>query len=711
MKKKLYNIMLSGLVVLLAAVSCTKGTIEVSDGRQSIAQTDEEKAYLAGQVVVKFDESLTDLLDKSGLSATPASRSGISTVDELMDIVGGYRLERVFPETTATEERTREAGLHLWYVVYFSEDEDVNEVVEKLSVLGDVRVASPVLRIKRLYDGKVIPFNRPSTVYTKSAADEQMFNDEYLAWQWGLVNNGAADYKINPDFADEENYPDGYPFDKQASEKFVAGYDIKVEGAWELCTGDPSIIVAVLDEGIYLTHPDLAANIWTNEGEIYGSLVDNDGNGYAGDAHGYDFVNDRGVITWDSYGDTGHGSHVSGVIAAVNDNGIGVSSIAGGTASSPGVKLMSCQVFSGNLSSSTVALARAMKYAADNGAVVLQCSFGYSSGTANEYEYGQGYATEDEWTASSPLEKSALDYFIHNAGSDNGPVKGGIAVFASGNEYAPSAGFPGAYDSCISVAAVAGDYTPATYTNYGTGVNISAPGGDQDYYFDFLEDEDDDRGAAGCILSTVPEHVSSSGYGYMEGTSMACPHVSGVVALGISYAAQLHKHFTADEIISLLEESCTSINDLMTGKKFYYKYQTDASTLIHARTMDLSSYKGNMGAGVVNAAGLLALIAGDSGVQMQFPNIYVQLNSTTTASPSAFLDGDSFTISIDDPSVAEVGTGGASGTHSSEATGSGEFTFFGLGSGSTTGTITPSSGQPQTFVITVRSSDSGSGWL
>ena len=370
---------------------------------------------------------------------------------------------------------------------------------------------------------------------------------------------------------------------------------------------------------------------------------------------------------------------------------------------------MTCQIFVGESSTNTVNLAKAIKYAADNGAVILQCSWGYLSGLANSFEWGTGgFSDEDTWARNCPLEKSVLDYFIHNAGSDNGPVKGGIPVFASGNEYAPMAGFPGAYEGCVSVAAVAGDFTPSTYTNYAEYTKISAPGGDQDYYFDFKE-PDGDRGAVGCILSTLPYHVSDSGYGYMEGTSMACPHVSGVVALGLSHAARLHKHFTADEIIDMLYKSATSIDDDMTGTKFYYRWQVDVPHLIHARTMSLSSYKNNMGAGVVNAEAFLGMIAGDdAGVAMEFPNIYIKVGASSAANPVSFLGQGPFSVTIDDPSVASVSADGkqdsASGTVSNAE---GTLTFFGLKSGSTTATITYAGGS-QTFAITVRTS---SDWL
>lgn len=679
---------------IAAAVSCAKEAMV--DAPVSSLPEETEPAYLPGEVVLKFDESLGDLLDKAGLADAPATRSGISTVDQILELIDGYQLERVFPVVEKTEEQSRAAGLHLWYVVRFGEDQDVEDVVKKLSALGEVQAATPVRTIKKAYDGKVIPFNPSAKTKADGYSDEDL-----LKWQWNLVNNGASDYRLNPDVLPETI--DGYPFDKEATAKFVTGDDIGWSEARKLCQGAPSIIVAVLDEGIDLVHPDLVNSLWVNEDEVEYSTKDNDGNGYAGDRHGYNFISNSGEITWDSYGDSGHGTHCAGIIAAENGNA-GISSIAGPDSGKPdtGVRIMSCQVFSGNLSSNTVALARAIKYATDNGAVVLQCSFGYTSGAANPYEYGTGYRDEEEWEYYSPLEKSALDYFIHNAGSDNGPVKGGIPVFAAGNEYAPMAGFPGAYTGCVSVASVAADFTPATYTNYGPGTVVSAPGGDQDYYFDFQE-TDGERGAAGCILSTVPVHVSSSGYGYMEGTSMACPHVSGVVALGLSYAASNYRHFTASEFIEMLKESCTPIPDnVLTGKKFYYKWQVEAAPLIHARTINLPSYRNGMGAGVVNVAGLLDMIQ-EGGVMIQFPNLYINEGASVTVNPAAYIDNSSFTVTIDNPEVAAVKAGTSESAGASVSNVSGNLTFTGLKSGSTSATI-----NGQTFAITVRTSDS---WL
>lgn len=155
------------------------------------------------------------------------------------------------------------------------------------------------------------------------------------------------------------------------------------------------------------SHPDLIANMWTNEAEEIGSTEDKDGNGYKGDRYGYNFVKNTGVISWTSADDTGHGTHVAGTIAAENGNSIGVSGIAGGDGNTgSGVKIMTCQLFDGQYGATLAAEAKAIKYAADNGAVVLQCSWGYNSPDANEaLGYVPGPKNEQDWENQYPLEK------------------------------------------------------------------------------------------------------------------------------------------------------------------------------------------------------------------------------------------------------------------------------------------------------------------
>ena len=668
------SIYVMAAVLLLGAAACSV------DGPVTGPETDVQKVpelsedVVGGELLVRFDPRVSDILDKAGLTRSglnsSMTRSGVLSVDEILDLVDGYQIERVFPVDLRTEDRARKEGLHLWYVVRFSNEHPVDEVAADLAKLGEVSKVEYNRTLKRATEKKAVPLTKEKL--QELAPRAGVFNDPLLSDQWHIVNDG----NLRPT-------------------KFVKGADVNVEKAWELTTGDPSIIVAVLDEGVDVAHPDLKASMWVNEGEIWKSHEDNDGNGYAGDVHGYNFVRKHGVISTDDLYDTGHGSHVAGVIAAVNNNGIGISSIAGGNASQPGVKIMSCQIFSGMYAGTVLEEVRAIKYAADNGAVILQCSWGYISGAANPFEWTPQYSTDEEWEYYNVLERKALDYFIHNAGSPDGVIEGGLAIFAGGNEAAPAASYPGAYPDFVAVAATAGDFTPAVYSNYGPGTTISAPGGDQDYYWDYV-DEDHRLGEVGCVLSTLPFHVSETGYGYMEGTSMACPHVSGVAALGLSYAAKLKKHFKAKDFIELLYQTATPIDQYMTGIKQYKKYIIDLEGSSPMMSFDMKSFKGGMGHGQVNAYALLKAVEG-AGVEMTFPNIYVAEGGQATAVPSMYMDGSSFSVSVSDTSVATAEIVG------------GKMIIKGLKAGQTEASVTGS--RTDKFVITVREGAKGNGWL
>ena len=669
---------------MLSAVSCT------TDNAQKPAiekAPDCQNAYIAGQVLVKFTPEVVEILENAGLTrGGELTRSGIPSLDEVLEIVGGCHIERLFPIDQATEERTRANGLHRWFVVRFDESLSTADVAARFAALGQVQKVDFNRTIKRAYNGKATPLTMEQ-LQAMSHTTRATTNDPLLAEQWNLINHGDK-------------------FNAGQIKKSVAGADAGCEGAWERSRGDNSVIVAVLDEGIFIEHPELAENIWINEDEIARSESDNDNNGYCGDINGYNFVYDSGVITWSNVMDSGHGTHVAGVISAVNNNGQGISSIAGGDGTKgSGVKIMVCQIFSGNVASSLLATVRAIKYAADNGAVVLQCSWGYVSPKANIYDWGDsGFANEEEWRLGSPLESEALEYFTHNAGSPNGAIDGGIAIFAGGNESGAAAGFPGAAEGYVSVAATAADFTPAVYTNYGPGTTISAPGGDQDYYYDYRKDGGK-FGDEGCILSTVPYHVSESGFAYMEGTSMACPHVSGVAALAISYATQLRRHLTAQELYNLLHETATPIDEYMTGTKYYCRYVADLGP-IQPMSFSLAGYKGQMGAGQVNAAALLEKIAG-AGCAMRFPNITVAVDGTVVEAPARYFIeavGAKYTVEIADQSIASY-----------EILEGGKIAFNGLKVGSTVAKIKILNNNTplleQLFNITVRKSTNDNGWL
>ena len=648
-------------IFALALTACSMEPVH----EQEKVKTEVAADAVSGQLLVQFDPRVVEVIENAGLTK---SRS-------ILDIVGGYELERVFPVDPRNEERARKEGLHLWYVVRFSEELSVEKVAADLSQLGEVSRVEFNRTLKRANNKKAVPLTMEKVRQLTQRSGAQTFDDPLLADQWHLINNGD----LRPT-------------------KFVKDADVQVEKAWnELgCTGDPSIIVAVLDEGVDVTHPDLETSMWVNEDEVWKSREDNDKNGYSGDYHGYNFVQNTGVISTNSLYDTGHGTHVAGVIAAANNNGIGISSVAGGNGSKPGVKIMSCQIFSGAYAGSVLEEVRAIKYAADNGAVILQCSWGYISGAANPYDWTPQYSTDEEWETYNVLERKALDYFIHNAGSPDGVIDGGIAIFAGGNEAAAAASYPGAYPDFIAVAATAADFTPAVYTNFGPGTTISAPGGDQDYYWEYSDDKLK-IGEVGCILSTLPKHVSESGYGYMEGTSMACPHVSGVVALGLSYAAQLRRHFTAEEFKQLVYDTATPIDDFMTGIKKYKKYAIDLGDSSPTMSLDMKNFKGGMGHGQINAYRLLKAVEG-SGVEMTFPNIYVAEGDQTTALPLMYMsEGNGFTVQVEDESVATA------------VLEDGKMIIKGLKKGQTKAVLKGE--REDHFVITVKESANGNGWL
>lgn len=505
-------------ILALALTACVKDNI----GEKPIEQTPSSKIHFAdaesapGRLLVKVDAPIYEFM-----------ADGID-----LDI------EPLFPASDNT-------SLDCWLMVRFDESLDSKAVAE--AIAKDSRVVRIEYDVKmRRIEGKrvAMPTSRPE----KTRATTLPFNDPELEWQWHYYNDGSLSELCSP------------------------GADINLLNAWKYTAGDNRVIVAVCDGGIDTDNKDLADNMWVNEAELNGqSGKDDDGNGYIDDVYGYNFVKNEGLVTADD-----HGTHVAGTISAVNNNGFAVCGIAGGTGNGDGVRLMSIQIFEGNDGCYSSDIARGVKYAADNGAVIINNSWGYDPGI---------YYGDNEYESWDSVLKNAFTYFKNNARLE-GAMEGGLVVFAAGNETYSEASYPGAYRDYISVSAMSSDYKATYYTNYGPGVNVCAPGGDANY--------------AGWLTISSVSITEKDGYEYMQGTSMACPHVSGCAALAVSYALKQGYTLTADELHRLILTSVHDINPYQTGFKSIFDW--DSGQYLN---MSLAPYDGSLGSGYIDAHLLL----------------------------------------------------------------------------------------------------------
>ncbi|MFM9836627.1 MAG: choice-of-anchor D domain-containing protein [Cyclobacteriaceae bacterium] len=430
----------------------------------TVCLTGESQSYRKGVIHVKFKEGAVQQFNQFK-NAKQTVAGTLATGNVEMDRVSQRHkttsITRVFRAAGKFEAAHEQFGLHLWYEIQFDSTKSLSTVIRDYQDLGHFQKVESVQKITQIESVKKNPFENP--ILTTPA------NDPSFSKQWHYKNTGQTGGKI--------------------------GADISLEQAWQVETGKTNVIVAVIDGGIDNTHPDLKAALWVNAGEIPANGIDDDKNGYVDDINGYGFGDNTGTISPHF-----HGTHVAGTIGAVTNNSVGVSGIAGGSGSGDGVRLMSCAGFG---AFGTGGFENAMVYAADNGAVISQNS----------------------WGGGSSAIEAAIDYFVARAGYDNttanfskniqtGPMAGGIVIFAAGNSNSenPANGYPGSYAPVFAVASTDHNDVRSSFSNYGTWVEIAAPGSN--------------------VYSTYP--VTLGSYAYLSGTSMACPHVSGVAGLIVS---------------------------------------------------------------------------------------------------------------------------------------------------------------------------------
>lgn len=305
---------------------------------------------------------------------------------------------------------------------------------------------------------------------TASAAD-----DPHFETQWALKNSGQKGGKV--------------------------GADIDAPGAWAVTTGNRNTIVAVIDTGVDYTHPDLAANMWRNPGEVPDNGVDDDKNGYVDDVRGWNFVSNNG----DVFDDNGHGTHVAGTIGAIGNNTVGVAGIAWN------VRIMALKFLdffgAGYLSDAL----RALRYAVAHGAAISNNSWG-------------GPQHEPALAAAIEYARNQGHIFVTSAGNDG-----------ADNDTTPF--YPSNYglDNIVVVAATDRYDNLASFSNFGANtVHLAAPGVN--------------------ILSTRPYEA----YGLSSGTSMAAPHVTGVLTL----VRGLHPDWTYRQVIDQVLTTATPLPSL-----------------------------------------------------------------------------------------------------------------------------------------------------
>ena len=450
--------------------------------------------YIPGELIVKFKKDLTIDFSKNEKKIL---NTGIKSMDLLNKKYSVTYAEKIFNSIT-------DYPFSNFYKFTLNENADILVAAEEYSKNSYVEYAEP----NYIFHTCNVP------------------NDPLYSIQWPLNNIG-------------QDYPSVGRYNTSSGS---IDSDIDAPEAWDIETGNSDIVIAIVDTGVDYTHPDLAENMWINKYEdinnndkfdnwpswmkkngLYGDIdkKDNDGNGFIDDIIGWDFshyLNYKEMLTKgknDPMDVFGHGTHCAGIVAAVTDNNKGIAGVCWNS------KIMAIKVSKGNSLNLMGAIA-GIKYAVDNGANIISMSWG-----------GPGVSTIDK------ILKEFLDYAYMNnvtlvAAAGNLPIDIGVWNF-----------IPACYDNVIAVAATNSKDELASFSSYGLPVDVAAPG------VDILS-----LRAKNTDMYGDGKHIADDNYYLASGTSMACPHVSGVAALILSKKQDL----TPMEVKTIICSSADKMN-------------------------------------------------------------------------------------------------------------------------------------------------------
>ena len=418
--------------------------------------------HVPNEIIVKFSKRVTD---KLGLGVPEAAAGNVQLSDSLDRLQQSYRvqsIEPVFPGFRAHRNR-------------------VQALAGRRVIASNETERRLLRRLRRAPAGAVVPDLDRIFTFRLDLQEGQSLEDAVAAYSrdpdvaYAELNHVYAPCAVPNDSV----FPYQWSLDK-----------IDASQAWDLHTGDPETVVAVIDWGVDYDHRDLRGNMWVNDAEANGETgVDDDENGYVDDVYGYDFSGGQGDPI-DTTGN-GHGTHCAGIAAAQGNNLLLITGVC-----------WDARVMALKFDGTETDAATAMYYAVANGADV----------TSNSYGGRNPEATVEQ----------AIQY-AHSQGV--------VMVAAAGNESSSSLFYPAAYDHMIAVASTDTNDEKASHSNYGSWVDIAAPG-------------------VG-IYSLYP----GGGLFNLSGTSMACPHVAGAAALLLS----LHPTLTPDEVRDVLMDTADPI--------------------------------------------------------------------------------------------------------------------------------------------------------